>query len=161
MKIDRFPCYDFSENGYVVSHIKKTPRVLKPIKMGVYVGLQLARDDGLLEKIYLHRAIAEAAYGPCPDGMQCRHLDGNKLNNSASNLAWGSREENTRDKFIHGTTGKGERNPMSKLSDSVVLDMREYRANTGHSYKRIGVKFGVSTMTAYRAIVGESWSHLK
>ena len=161
MKIDRFPQYDFNEEGYVVSFVKKHPRILKPIKMGVYTGLQLLRDDGLLEKQYLHRLIAEAAHGECPTGMECRHLDGDKSNNASSNLRWGTRQENIDDKLFHGTSGKGERNTMAKLTEVDVLAMREHRSATGDSHAKIGVMYNVSTMTAYRAVEGVSWSHLK
>ncbi|SEE26631.1 NUMOD4 motif-containing protein [Gordonia malaquae] len=49
------------------------------------------------------RAVATAWHGPCPKGMECRHLDGDKTNNTPANLAWGSRSENTHDKVRHGT----------------------------------------------------------
>jgi hypothetical protein len=160
-KIERFPKYEFHHDGYVVSRIKKNPRVLKPIKMGNYVGLQLVRSDGHTEKAYLHRLICEAFHGPCPPGMECRHLDGDKTNNAANNLAWGTRDENTSDRTRHGTNPVGERNPMAKLTYSKVLELRRFRAETGKSYKLIGLEFGVSTMTAYRAATGQSWSECK
>lgn len=161
MRIERFPLYDFSEIGYVTSFVKKTPKILKPIKMGAYVGLQLLRDDGLLEKIYLHRAIAEAFHGACPAGKECRHLDGDKTNNRAENLSWGTRRENVDDKFAHGTSGKGALNTMAKLTDADVIAMRSHRKSTGDSYAKIAVMWGVSTMTAYRAVTGKAWGHLK
>ena len=157
MKIARFPDYEFHESGYVVSRVKSQPRVMKPIKMGSYVGLQLRRKDGHTEKAYLHRLICEAFNGPCPDGMECRHLDGNKQNNAASNLAWGTKLENENDRRLHKTTAAGERNPMAKLTMEKVAQMKSYRALSGDSYRIIGKKFGVSTMTAFRAVTGQSW----
>lgn len=41
--------------------------------------------------------------GPRPDGLICRHLDGDPTNNAASNLAWGTLSENTLDSVAHGT----------------------------------------------------------
>jgi hypothetical protein len=155
--IDRFPQYDFFAEGYVVSRVNRTPKVLKPIKMGQYVGLQILRSDGHTEKAYLHRLICEAFHGPCPDGMECRHLDGNRKNNSASNLSWGTKLENEADRKSHGNTAAGEANPMAKLTRKRVEEMKKYRAVTGDSYRIIGNKFGVSTMTAYRAVTGQSW----
>ncbi|AUR90563.1 HNH nuclease [Vibrio phage 1.162.O._10N.261.48.E3] len=161
MKIARFPKYKFKEDGSVVSFVKKTPRTLKPIRMGNYVGLQLLRDDGAQEKIYLHRAICEAKNGPCPQGMECRHLDGDKANNAASNLKWGTILENALDRVEHGTSGAGESNSMAVLTEQAVAEMRKIRNETGESYKKIADKFNISTMTAFRAITGESWSHVK
>jgi hypothetical protein len=157
MKIARFPHYEFHQDGYVVSRIRKHPRVMKPIKMGAYVGLQLRREDGHIEKAYLHRLICEALNGPCPNGMECRHLDGNKKNNAASNLAWGTKLENANDKKLHKTSAVGEKNPMAKLTSAKVAQMKSYRASSGDSYRLIGEKFGVSTMTAFRAVTGKSW----
>lgn len=156
-KIKRFPNYEFFETGEVVSLLKREPRILKPIRAGQYVGLSLLRDDGLIERVYVHRVICEAFNGPCPDGLQCRHIDGDKTNNAASNLAWGTKRENEDDKRMHGTLPIGEANPMAKLSQQRVRDMRSVRAATGDSYARIAKAFGVSTMTAFRAITGQSW----
>ena len=159
-KIKRFPDYEFFENGDVVSFLKRNPRILKPIKMGKYKGLTLRRFDGLMERVYVHRAICEAFTGVCPDGFQCRHIDGNKENNSAGNLAWGTKRENEDDKRLHGTSPIGEANPMAKLNKKTVLAMKERRLETGESYARIAREFGVSAMTAFRAITGESWSEI-
>jgi len=160
-KIERFPEYEFHQNGFVISTVKATPRIMKPIKMGEYVGLQLKRSDGHIEKAYLHRLICEAHYGPCPVGMECRHIDGDKKNNAAANLAWGTRDENENDKKIHGTLPIGEKNGMAKLTEEDVKKMRRHRSLTGESYARISKDFGVSTMTAYRAITGKQWRNVK
>lgn len=160
-KIERFPEYEFHEDGFVISRVKRNPRILKPIKMGQYTGLQLKRSDGHIEKAYLHRLICEAHCGPCPEGMECRHIDGDKKNNSSSNLAWGTKLENENDKKEHNTTLVGEKNPMSKLTESDVLAMRSLRRKTGNSYAKIASQFNVSTMTAYRAITMKQWRNVK
>lgn len=52
---------------------------------------------------YVHTAVCEAFNGPRPDGMECRHLNGDPLDNRAVNLAWGTHAENMRDVIAHGT----------------------------------------------------------
>jgi len=47
-----------------------------------------------------------AFHGEKPDGYEARHLDGDKLNNHPSNLAWGTHSENECDKMKHGTQRK-------------------------------------------------------
>lgn len=37
----------------------------------------------------VHRLVLAAFVGPCPDGMEVRHLDGDPANNSLGNLAYG------------------------------------------------------------------------
>lgn len=109
------------------------------------------------KKIYVHRAVCELFNGPCPEGFQCRHLDGDIENNAAANLAWGSAKENNTDKRRHGTLNLGEANPMSKLTKEAVRKMRDMREKTGDPYSKIAKVFGVSTMTAHRAINRRSW----
>lgn len=160
-KIKRFPQYEFHQDGFVISMVRANPIIMKPIRMGGYVGLQLKRSDGHTEKAYLHRLICEAHHGPCPVGMECRHLDGDKKNNAAANLAWGTKAENEKDKQDHGTTLSGEKNAMAKLNEHEVKKMRLHRKSTGESYARIAKAFGVSAMTAYRAITQKNWRNVK
>lgn len=160
-KIERFPKYEFHHDGFVISTVKAKPRIMKPIKMGKYLGLQLKRLDGHIEKAYLHRLICEAHHGPCPAGMECRHIDGDKNNNAAANLAWGTKAENETDKQRHETSPVGERNGMAKLTEAAVKKMRLHRKSTGESYAQIAKVFGISTMTAYRAITGKQWRNVR
>lgn len=51
----------------------------------------------------IHRLVLETYVGPCPEGMQCRHLNGNQFDNRFENLCWGTPSENVRDTIQHGT----------------------------------------------------------
>jgi hypothetical protein len=64
----------------------------------------------------VHRLVLLTFVGPCPEGMQCRHLDGNQRNNRLSNLKWGTIKENSRDRIRHGTDARGEKNANAKLT---------------------------------------------
>lgn len=46
-------------------------------------------------------------------------------------------------------------------AENSVRAMRAVRERTGLEYHAIAETFGVSTMTAYRAITGASWRHVK
>ena len=46
-----------------------------------------------------HTAVLTTFVGPCPPGMQARHLDDNSYNNHLSNLKWGTSQENQADKI--------------------------------------------------------------
>jgi hypothetical protein len=50
-----------------------------------------------------HALVCEAFHGPRPDGQEVRHLDGSRDNNAPSNLAWGTKSENAKDRIRHGT----------------------------------------------------------
>jgi hypothetical protein len=55
----------------------------------------------------VHRLVAEAFLGPKPTGHHTRHLNGDKSDNSAANLAYGAASQNELDKVAHG------RNPLA------------------------------------------------
>lgn len=50
----------------------------------------------------VHVLVAEAFHGARPDGKVCRHLNGNELDNRATNLKWGTPSENAHDQVAHG-----------------------------------------------------------
>jgi len=107
-----------------------------------------------------------AFVGPCPEGMECRHLDGNPGNNNLENLAWGTREENMKDRVDHGVSNRGTRNGMVLLKSEDVLWMRA-NFKSGGTAKYVGAfytmcsqKFGISRGTVKRIVSGKSWEHL-
>src|SRR5262245_55405966 len=130
---------------------------MKPIKMGQYLGLHLAGDDGELHKRYVHRLVLEACSEPPEAGQETRHLNGDRFDNRIENLAWGTRAENTADRFRHGTVLFGERNPRARLTRDQVEEMRALYAAGGWSFKRLAARYGVTTMTAHRAVRRHSW----
>ena len=75
-------------------------------KIGVnthgYLRVSLSRDHD--KRYYLvHRLVLEAFVGPCPDGMEGCHNDGDPTNANLYNLRWDTRSANMYDKQIHGT----------------------------------------------------------
>lgn len=113
--IPGFAHYQASSAGRVrsLSHMTgrgiRRGRILKPATQpGGYLSVQLSRG-GVADRRYMHRLVAEAFYGPCPDGLEVRHLDGDPANNSAENLAYGTRSEQSFDRLRHGTHPIGSR----------------------------------------------------
>jgi flavin-dependent thymidylate synthase len=78
--------------------------------MAGYLTTNLNRP-GEQKTVLVHALVLEAFQGPCPEGMECRHLDGNQMNNWASNLKWGTSQENADDRSRHGRT------PSLKVKD--------------------------------------------
>lgn len=77
-----------------------TTKKLSPDMAG-YLCTTLNRP-GKQIRAHIHRLVLEAFSGPCPEGMGCRHLDGNQMNNWLSNLKWGTPQENADDRVRHG-----------------------------------------------------------
>jgi hypothetical protein len=99
------PCPGY-EGLYEVSSLGKV-RSPRKIMVGVkdsagYPTVQLYRE-GVGTRFKVHRLVCEAFNGPCPEGHECGHLDGSRDNAAASNLAWITRSENTRQAISQGT----------------------------------------------------------
>lgn len=74
----------------------------QPLSNGLYMKVDLSRDGGFRSRP-VHRLVGEAFYGPLPEGLQTRHLNGNSFDNRLENLRYGTHLENMRDSVEHGT----------------------------------------------------------
>ena|SRR5689334_18303510 len=103
------PDYEVSDRGRIrswkVYRFRPGPRILNPpLGHGGYPTAWLARGArGQGVKRMMHVLVAEAFLGKRPPGAVIRHLDGNPLNNTVANLAYGTNSENQRDAVQHGT----------------------------------------------------------
>lgn len=108
---------------------------------------------------YVHRLVLEAFVGPPPDGMECRHLNGDPSDNRLCNILWGTRLENLADRTRLGEHGgrRGTRQANAVLNEDLVRHIRREVAN-GRSHaeiaRSIGVKAGTVTAVARRASWG-------
>lgn len=107
----------------------------------------------------VHRLVAEAFHGPCPEGMECCHLNGDPADNRAANLTYATRKENHAHKLLHGTEQIGERHGQARLTDSVVLSIRR-RVRCGEQFTALASEFGVTDTCVRRAATGYTWRHL-
>lgn len=140
--IPSFPDYFVTIDGRVWS--AKSSKWLK-IHLNESTGYL---EVGLMQKgcqhpMAIHCLLLETFTGPCPPGMQCRHLDGNKLNNDLDNLCWGTRSENYADSVVHDRHVQGERNGCSKLTNSQAAEIRRLLA-TGVTGRELARRFHVS-----------------
>lgn len=164
--------YDVTSSGEVLSYLKS----LGPKHGNKYIVDRMApprrlslttRGDGYVQvtvygrKQYLHRVVWEAFNGNIPVGLQIRHLDGNKKNNTLSNLAVGTQSDNEYDKYTTGTMPHGESHPDSLLNDWIVINAREMYAEM-FSLKEIIAILGArcSEASLSDAILGRTWKHL-
>lgn len=91
----------------------------------------------------VHRLILLTFVGPCPDGMECCHNDGNAANNRRENLRWDTYKANAKDRIAHGTHPAGEKNPAAKITAEIVLQIRDEYSKGELGYKRLGLKYGL------------------
>jgi hypothetical protein len=117
------------------------------------IKLRTARSESVC--FYVHQLVLQAFDGKCPPGMECRHLDGDPLNNNLENLAWGTHKANMADKKRHGTS----RNGTTKLHASDIADIREARKR-GVSARLLALLYEVTEDTITEITCGRTWKHV-
>lgn len=135
-------------------------RILKTnVNCGGYPQVQLRNNNKPIGKL-VHRLVAEAFIGPCPEGKECNHKDGNKANSSPANLEYVTRSDNLFHSYAIGlhTPLRGERNPFAKLTDAQVLAIRAMGA-AGLSQSHIAKRFGINRSHVSRILRRECWAH--
>lgn len=154
-----WPGYRIGDDGNVFSMKLKRPLALKPEKNG-YIRVDLY-NQGIKEKFLVHRLVLEAFVGPCPPGMETRHLNGKRSQNNKGNLEWGTKSENGFDRLRHGTHvfTRGEKSGTAKLTARKVKSIRA-RRKRGEKYQAIADHFNISIVQAYRIANNQSWAHL-
>lgn len=137
--------YEVSSQGEVRN--KQTGRVLRPgrCKSG-HRNVVLGRGNNRL----VHRLVAEAFCGPCPVGLEVRHLNGDPADNRAENLAYGTRAENSQDKSFH------KRSVQYILSIPQVHEIRASRENT----TTLAARYKVSLSTIYAVLSRQNWGYV-
>ena len=120
----------------------------------------MLRDMKRKRTVFVHHLVAEAFIGPRPlPNFHAAHLNGNRSDNRLENIAWVSPHENEAHKLKHGTRARGERQHLSKLTDSKVKEMRELQ-KTGLTFKKLAETYGVTIAAAHRAVRGFTWKHV-
>lgn len=116
--------------------------------------------DGRRKSPVVHKLVAAAFLEPRPSARhQIRHLNGNRMDPSADNLAWGTAKDNADDRAAHGTTARGERSGCSKLTRDDVATIRSL-SRDGVSNRKIARQIGVANSTIDRVVSGHSWRGL-
>jgi len=162
--IPNFPNYEITKDGRVWSF--KTNRWLKtrPNKQGYEVA-ELYNGMGKKKMCKVHTLVLTAFVGPRPKGLECRHLDSNKLNNQLSNLCWDTHTNNTKDQLqlgVHPTQNQyGSNNPLAILTETEVKQIKwlyKYRICTQTKVAKI---FDVAKQTISSIVKERNWTHVK
>jgi hypothetical protein len=105
----------------------------------------------------IHRVLMETFVGPCPNGMETLHIDGNRLNNDLKNLRWGTRKENVQDAMRHGTLLIGTKNNQSKFTKENLNELKNMY-ESGVKKGIMALHFDVSDTTIYRIFSGKTYT---
>ena len=115
--------------------------------------------DGKVKQAFVHRLVLETFVGPCLEGMECRHLDGDPGNNRLENLRWGTRQENAADCIRHGRRPRGQEHGRAILTAEQVAEIRS-AAEQGEKSGRIAKRFGTTAGYVRRIVTRKTWQHI-
>lgn len=104
-------------------------KILRPYVMNQYghLGVELSKG-GVQQDALVHRLVAAAWIGPCPIGLEVRHGANGKLDNSVTNLSYGTHATNQLDMRRDGThSGR----PVKRSDGTEFINMRIAAEETG------------------------------
>jgi hypothetical protein len=155
--IKRFPTHEVSRDGVVR-------------RLDGKVVAQALTDRGYLrvglsgKNLRVHRLVAET-FIDNPKGLtEVNHIDGNKANNSTTNLEWSDRLSNMRHAFATGLISPllhGERARRAKLkdADAVFIKQNYKRGHKVFGAGALAAKYGVHMSTICKISSGINWTN--
>lgn len=161
-EIDWAPGYYVSENGDVFStrwwrgQPKVMSRRLAVTRNMRGYGIVSLRSQNKTVVSKVHILVLNAFVGPCPNGCECCHNNGNRMDNRLTNLRWDTKKSNSADRLLHGTDCNGERNGRAVLTKADVDAILSTPMTRG-TQARLARKYGVHRITIKRVIDGDNW----
>ncbi|MDD5458381.1 MAG: HNH endonuclease [Phycisphaerae bacterium] len=162
--INGYPDYGVAADGSAYTHKKKIGNRWKITEDWNALAATIHHDGYRYITLYfagkarsrkVSVLVCELFVGPKPNGpgrQECRHKNGNRLDDRADNLEWGSSAENAIDREHHGRTRRGENNGFAKLTDAQVAEIMSLKGKLSQS--QIGRRFGISQVHAGRILNG-------
>jgi hypothetical protein len=77
-----------------------------------------------------------------------------------THLWLGTRAANNRDRDVKGRQNRGKRNGSAKLTDEVVLELRNLHATGRYLQRELAARFGVNRATVSEIVNRKRWIHL-
>lgn len=141
-------------------------RILKQrINPGGYHYIELGKN-GTKATFAVHQLVAQAFLSNPNKKPIVNHIDGNRLNNSLSNLEWATYSENLEHAYKAGLRravsieAVGNKNYKRKLKPEQVVEIRRLLAAGSLTHKEIATKFSVARSTVTEIKSGRRWKHL-
>lgn len=153
--------YYVDEEGNVWSEF--SCRILVPFtdKDG-YKRIRLTLQNGKRRNFPVHRLVL-IAFAPVEnmEELQANHIDGNKFNNSITNLEWCTAQENITHAVNIGLRDhKGEKNYFHKITEEDVRNIRRLHATGKYTYRALGKMFGLYEDHVSHIVRKKAWSNV-
>lgn len=144
---------------YMIAHMwDECPRW--PYLRNVH-GRAVVYDRRLNRQRPVQQIVCEIANGPRPSSRHdAAHECGEGHNGcfGARCLSWKTRSENQMDRVVHGTSNRGERHGLAKLTKTSVLAIRRLTGRVAQ--QTLADKYGVSRVTISNIQTRRSWQWL-
>jgi len=160
-QIPNFPNYYATKSGEIWSKPRwktKGGKLAIALSYNGYPLVSLYYDNGKHKTARINRIILETYVGPCPDGMEACHSNGNKQDNRLENLRWDTQKANHADALKHGTH-PGFQHHGKLTEDQVRLIFNAYH-DGAYTQQELANYFGVARTTIQCVVEKRNWSHL-
>jgi hypothetical protein len=113
----------------------------------------------------LHRLVAQA-WLPIPVGyvtttsLEVNHIDGNKHNNTITNLEWLTHAENMQHAKETSLMSHGENHHKAVLTDSLVEQIKREYVQDNTSPRVMAKRYGIPVQPTFEVCWGVSWTHI-
>ena len=155
--------YTISTEGEVYNVLRN--RFLKgwSTKQG-YMRVKLSKAGSIPTDESKHRLVASHFIDNPENKPEVNHLDGNKSNNSISNLEWCTVQQNTRHaidvtKTMICANWKGDKNPLVTLDYGLVYSIK-FGVLSRLPIKTLASMFGLRQDTFRKILRNETWNHV-
>lgn len=158
--------YEVSDHGKIRSYHKNlgngkygvSNEPQRILKLQILDGYPIIVIDR--KALTIHRLVLQTFLGPCPDGCETCHNDGNRTNNHYNNLRWDTRKNNIHDNYNHGTGNTGSRNGSAIATEEQIKQIRSLYAQGGITQKDIGKIYGLAARSVGAIVNRENWKHI-
>ena len=155
-----YPHYSVSNLGRIKVITGKRPQMLKISVNNCGYRRVTFWNNGLPKGLLVHRLILLAFVGPCPQGNQVAHYDGDKMNNNLSNLRYATPLENSQDGVRLGRLNRGEKNGRSKLTETDVKEIIRLLPLNTYTQAEIAKRFHITQPTVSDILRKRRWKYL-
>jgi len=111
-----------------------------------------------------HRVAYYLCYGEDPGELCVCHLCDNPVCCNPSHLWLGTPADNIRDMREKGRSRgkdeKGEKNPLAKLTDKKVKEIRKLHTTGNYTQTQLAKKYGVSIVAIHYVVKRKTWTHI-